>query len=520
MRLRLGPWASPILGCLLLCGSLSLGCGSEQPSDPLQAAVVFAADDPSVLRINPNLNPMLEVLLQSSEGVVEVWVTAAGRDLPAQDKGNGRFLVTLDATSFEDGDHDLVAAGHGPNRKVAPATLTLRVSRSGSQFTEYDTTGTAQTPDLHQIDGRLAMTWTDRRNDQRRVYLQYLDSALQPLGEPLGLTDPALPVARAEVIYDGVGLFGLLFQTVEGEGERRNRIMVVDLVGNEVLAPISIEEIGENGHFGGSISYDGEAFVAIARSRSETADHLRYVRFSGADVLAGPAIVVAAGDGNPTGGFLPFFPFGVAAVGEYALVTFTRQHFSQVLDMQIQRNQVAVVSRHAEVLSTEILPTDINMSFDQEVRVHPIHREVSLLWTSIDLQVDEANPPHRLFGNTANFEVPASRWRPLLMLDEPLDRVEMTLTEDPNGFAHMIWQDLRFRDDPEDPGLIRLMIAPLSEDFRLGNARVLKHPRVFLGGSTPSMIVHKGRLVAAWVDMRNNAEGIYKNEIFLESFEP
>ena len=89
----------PALCCLAFASSFALGCGGEEPPDPLQAAVFFVDDDPPVLYVNPNLNPMLEILIQGSEGVVEVWVTAAGRDLAAQDQGDGRFLVTVDAAN-------------------------------------------------------------------------------------------------------------------------------------------------------------------------------------------------------------------------------------------------------------------------------------------------------------------------------------------------------------------------------------------------------------------------------------
>jgi hypothetical protein len=458
------------------------------------------------------------LVLQGSWGADEAWVSWQGGESPGRSVADERFEVDIDVSDWLDGEYDLVSGGKGPRNQVAANHLKLRISRQGRQHTVFDLVGTAQTPDLHDINGRLALTWTDRRDDLRRVYLQYLNAALRPLGEAIALTPAGLTVVRAEVLFDGQDRLGLLIQSLHGDGIRRNAVMVVDLDGQEMLAPIPFELEAENGRHGGSLSHDGEAFVAVARSFTESSDILRWMRFDDSGLRAGPIDVASNGDGAPIGRFLLFTPITVAAEGEHSLISFTRSHFDSRLDMAVQRNQAALLDRQGNIVARDLLASDLEFPFDQEVRVHSLHRDLICLRTSIDLMSDDPNPPHLLYGNRVDVSQAPNRWQPQLMIDAPLDRSEMLLVEDPKGYAFMMWQDLRFRAADEGSDLIRMMIAEVGEDLVVGEAKVLQHPRVALGFSSPSSVIIDGRFVAAWVDHRHNVEGLIKSEIFLDQF--
>ena len=151
--------------------------------------------------------------------------------------------------------------------------------------------------------------------------------------------------------------------------------------------------------------------------------------------------------------------------------------------------------------------------------MHRVHGDAVALWTTTDLASEESNPPYLLYGNRADLEVGANLWRPLLLADQPLDRTDFAVAENPNGYAQLLWQDLRFRADDEDERL-RLMTASLSDDFRLGPTKVLDHPRMFLGVSEPKIRYHKGQFVLVWVDIRHSEGQTPKSEIYLESFRP
>jgi hypothetical protein len=502
-----------LLTLVLLCGSCS-----STTVDYLGASLRFEARLGDELWVNPDIEPVLTLVLQGSDGADEAWVSWPGGESPGRALADERFEVDIDLSDWQDGEYDLVSGGKGLGKSIGLNHLKLRINRQGRQHTNFYGVGTAQTPDLHDINGRLALTWTDRRDDLRRVYLQYLSAALMPLGEPIPLTPAGLTVARVEVLFDGQDRLGLLIQSLHGNGIRRNAVMVVDLEGQEAVAPIPFELEGENGRHGGSIGHDGEAFVAVARSFTDSTDVLRWMRFDDSGLRAGPIDVASNGDGAPVGQFLVFTPITVAASGDYSLVSFTRSHFDSRLDMTVQRNQVALLDRDGALIASDLLPTDLDFAFDQEVRVHSLHRQLIGLWTSTDLMSEEANPPHLLYGKRVDVSQPPSLWQPRLMIDAPFDRSEMLLAEDPNGFAFMIWQDLRFR--AEDADLIRLMIAELSEELVLGEAKVLQHPRVLLGSSTPSSLLFEGRFVAAWVDQRHDGDGMVRSEIFLEQFSP
>ena len=496
-----------------------LSCTTTPATAPQPAIVVFAQD--GTLRRNPDLDARLELVVRTSEGVRSVVGQLEGTDLEVAgvDQGGGRFLLTFELGALGDGEHTLIAQGEGAGVVVEPARRTLRIGRNGVQHTAFDEVGTALSPQLHRLDERLALTWTDRRNDLRRLYLQYLGADLRPLGEPVALTDAELTVSRATVAYDGEGRLGVLMQTLEGEGRRQNRVMVVSLEGEELMAPVSIDPEDAVGRPGGGLSFDGEAFVAVARSAAPGRDDIRWVRFSAEGIMTQPSVVASAGDGQPIGGFLPYMTLTVAADGDLGFVGFKRERYEPTLDMQIQRNHVAVVERGGAVVRTEELPTQLNLSFDPEVSLHRVQGDTVALWTSTDLTAEEANPPYLLYGNRADAEVGPSRWRPLLLSDAPLDRTEFTLADDPSGYAQMLWQDLRLRAEDEDERL-RLMVAPLSRSFRLGTPRVLRHPRLTLGVSSPSMVAHQGRLIMAWVDVRSSQGAEVRSEIYLESCQP
>ncbi len=486
---------------------------------PTPAAVFFAQE--SLLRLNPELNPQVEVILRSTAGVSEAKVTMEGLSevFVGRDEGGGRFVVSLEVVSLPDGDYTLEATGAGSGLVVASSQRMLRIGRQGVRHTDFESVNTALSPMLHHVQGQLAISWTDRRQQQRRVYWQALNSALEPVGEPIALTDQALTVARAEVLYDGRDHLGILMQTLDAQDQRHNQIMVVDLEGRTVLAPERIEQGDETARAGGGIAYDGDAFVAVTRSDSPAKEQLRFVRFSGAGVLTPPTRIAGAGDGTPVGGFLPHMTLSIAAHQMHSVIGFKRQLYDQRLEMYIQRNHVTIVDRSGAVLVTEMLTSGLSFSYDQEVVVQGVGDDIVALWTTTDLESAEPNPPYRLHGNRAVIDAPPSRWRPLILTDEPLDRTEFELTEDPNGYAYMLWQDLRLRAGDEAE-LLRLMVAPLSSDFRLAEPKVLKHPRVFLGNSSPSMVYHQGQFVLAWVDVRNSQGASTKSEIFLEAFSP
>ena len=496
-----------------------VACSNTPQPTPKTAAIFFA--DEQMIRVNPNLNPEIELLVRASEGVREIEASIEGEEseFAAQDRGNGRFVISLDVNDLADGDYTISADGYGVGYTVQAGERRLRIGRQGVRHTDFDAVGTALSPGLHHIDDKLAITWTDRRNGHRRLYWQYLGDALEPEGEPVGLTDPSWTVARAETVYDGQGHFGVLLQTLEGEGLRQSRVMIVGLDGSVVMQPIAMDQDGENGRPGGGISYDGEAFVAVARSYSDQAEQIRYVRFSTQGVLTTPTVIARAGDGQSIGGFLPFMTLTIVAQGAQSVVGFKRQRFDQMLAMQIQRNHIAVIDQAGSVLAVEELSTELNMSFDQEVSVHRVGDQAIALWTTTDLTSDEANPPYLLYGNSADLDVGPSRWRPLLLADQPLDRTDFTLADNPNGYAQMLWQDMRFRAQ-DDSERIRLMTASLSDEFRLGEPKVLDHPRVVLGVSHPKLIYHKDRFVMAWVDVRHSEGATTKSEIYLESLQP
>ena len=505
------------LGWLLFFGVLA--CSNTPEPTPKAAAIFFA--DEHLIRVNPELNPQIEMVIRASEGVREVAARVEGtnQEIHARDLGNGRFAIALDVHGLADGDYLLIADGHGPGYTVQAGQRHVRIGRAGVQHTDFDRVSTALSPGLHQVDAQLAITWTDRRNGERRLYWQHLSDALEPVGEPVALTDASWTVARAEVVYDGQEHFGVLMQTLEGEGTRQSRVMVVGLDGSVIMAPVRMDQDGENGRPGGGISYDGEAFVAVTRSYSEQAEHIRYARFSAQGMLTQPTVIASAGDGPSIGGFLPFMTLSVVAQASQAVVGFKRERFDQRLDMNIQRNHIAVVDRSGMVVFSEELSTELNLSFDQEVSVHRVDGDAVALWTTTDLTSDEANPPYLLYANKADLEVGPSRWRPLLLADQPLDRTDFALAHDPRGYGQMLWQDLRFRAEDENQP-IRLMTASLSDEFRLGEPHVLDHPRVFLGVSNPKILYHEDQFVMAWVDIRHSEGQTIKSEIYLESIRP
>ncbi len=502
-----------------MIGLGGLACSNTPELRPPTAAIFFA--DEQMIRVNPDLNPRIELALRAPDGVREIEASVKGEtsEFAAEDQGDGRFVTTLEVNDLADGDYTIIANGYGVGDHVQSGQRRLRVSRQGVRHTDFDTVGTALSPGLHQVDGKLVITWTDRRHNERRLYWQHLNDTLEPVGEPTALTDASWTVARAEVVYDGHGHFGVLMQTLEGEGLRQSRVMVVGLDGSVVVSPISMDQDGENGQPGGGISYDGEAFVAVARSYSDQGEYIRYARFSTQGLLTPPTVIARAGDGLSIGGFLPFMTLTVVAQGTQSVVAFKRARFDQLFDIQIQRNHIAVVDQAGSVVSVEELSTQLNLSFDQEVSVHRLGDQLVTLWTTTDLTSNEANPPYILYGNTVDFGVDASRWRPLLLANQPLDRTDFALTKDPNGYGQMLWQDLRFRAEDEGERL-RLMTAPLSRDFRLGEPKALDHPRVVLGVSHPKILYHKDQFIMAWVDVRRSEGQTIKSEIYLESLRP
>ena len=96
-----------------LIGLGGLACSNTPEPTPQTAAIFFA--DEQMIRVNPDLNPRIELVIRASEGVREIEASLEGEaaDFSAQDRGNGRFVTALEVNDLADGDYTIIADGYG-----------------------------------------------------------------------------------------------------------------------------------------------------------------------------------------------------------------------------------------------------------------------------------------------------------------------------------------------------------------------------------------------------------------------
>jgi hypothetical protein len=412
--------------------------------------------------------------------------------------GLGEGVIGVEATATVRGADDLSASAE------------LVIDRDGVQLTVWDEVGSGGTPRLHRRGDELWITWTDRRDDDARAWLQQLDGAGRFIGERSAIVDPEERVLSARAAF-GSDSIGVLYQS---DGMPYvNRLTVVDFDGGELLEPIDLDPAGWNGSWGGDIEFDGAAFVVVYRSYGTESSEVRWVRVVEESLeVVGPVVVAVSGPAtevHPNGSFEPFSFIDVAPVGARSLVGFVRGHYDTRLELEIPKAQLALVGPDGRVESAEYAiagaPTDF--FFARESRTFSIEDTALAIWSAQDLMDMDPTPPNLFFATRTDGDgrLDPERRRGVLMFDSVDDRDEPFLVPigHPEHIGALAWFDHRAYTLEPAAGRIELYAAPVDEDLTTGDEVVFPHARVVAGTSLLQGTAAGTNALLVWIDERH-----------------
>ena len=475
------------LVALAACGGAGDGGGDDDDGgddgDPPRGLTLPQARRGAMLA-NPAVYAEIPVRVEVDGDAGAVTVAVGGVEAAAARADDGAWIAPVPIAGLADGEHALEARAGG-----VTASATLVIARAGRQLTAVGVDGNAGTPRLHDVGGRLHLTWTDSRDGARTARIVELDGAGRFVGEPAPLLDRADDViyARAAVSAGAAPVVGVLFQ--EPGGPYENWFAIVDLDGAERVAPIALDPEGRYGSAGGDVAWDGEAFVVVWRVNDGAgASELRWMRVTRAGEVTGPVTIAGPG------GFDPFTVVGVEAAGGASVVAYTRDVYDPTLELDLPACHVVTVDARGEVGATERARP--GWYWHHECRL--LDGGALLVWGEQDLNDPSPTPPTALrAARVAGGALDPARGPGAVIVTAPDHRTEPAVA----GGA-IAWLDERTYEQPAD-GRIELYAARLDDTLAATDPVVFAHARFIEGTSELSLTPLGPNRLLLWIDERH-----------------
>jgi hypothetical protein len=295
---------------------------------------------------------------------------------------------------------------------------------------------------------------------------------------------------------------------------------------------------GDKGEWGGDLSFDGEAFVAVCRSQNAATgfSEIRWLRVREDTLeITGPTVVTTTGNDSPIGSFLPKTFIRSESLGDHTVVTFARDLYNNLLDMTITANYATVLDKSGAVLHEGVLATGIMLPFGFESHIHRLGDEFLVLWTASDINEStdaQPNQPHRIFGSRVD---PAAAINPAQypkteILKAPHARGEVEAVAHPHHYAVLAWNDLRTHVDGTGDGKIDLRYQPIDGALKLATSTpmgsgsvpvtemVVPHARFIADSGQINGVALGTNIFLTWTDERHGGTALNsKPEVYFET---
>lgn len=435
-----------------------------------------------------------------------------------EDQGGGQWRVPLVIDSLFQEIHDLEVVAHCDDGSSDSALMQLGVGNVGVQLTEYDKVGLTTTPRIHRVGAGLYVTYVATIHEEREAWMQRIDGAGREVGDRIQLTGGEGTDTLYAFTAFGEESVAVLYQ--EPGEPYLIKLRILDMEGNERLAPVDLTPAEGAGQPRGDITFDGEAFVAAYRVYLDTGvEEVRWLRIhEGTLEQTGPVAAAASGDGDPIAGFDPFVFVNVAAVGNVSVVSHVRYRWDDFLAMDLPKTQVATLDAEGTVLDEQYAGPEAEWTWAWEARIGSIGDELLLLWSVTDLSDPDPDSPTLFRGETIGSDGLLAQGTYHLMLDAPYDRMDPFVMGHPDHTAVLLWTDLRSYEETPQIGRIELWVAPVDEELAVGEAVIFDHA-VFIAGSSELNGAPAGtNVVMTWEDERNgNGLMDMRSEMVLET---
>lgn len=514
------------LGFAPLFVSMLLGCGDPAgqmtststggDTKPLALALPQAMD--GAMWANPFTYPEIPLHVSVTGTPSHVDVVLDGKTIAAVDDGGGTWTARLAIGAMKDGDYPVKVNAEGDGAMPASVEATLVLGSEGRQLTVYDEVGMARSPQLVLRDGHLVLTWLDRSAaGNARLYMSRVDGAGRFIGDRVTLVQSATSEVLWAFVAHGASSIGVLYK--ELGVPYKTFFKLVDATGKEIAAPVALDPAGMDGSWGGDIAYDGSGYVAVWRSFDGMANELRWARFDEkTGAMSAPVVVAAAGPGNPIGGFDPFTFLKVKPSGDLSIVTYVREHWSDLLGLGVPRSEMAVVSASGAIVASGEIGDPSEFFWHHESRIFDVGEQLVSLHIASDLNDPNPNPERAFYaskvlpnGTIAKGDLGRKMFTALDAREEP------HFTAHPSAFGALMWLDDRKYSVDVSTGHIDLYVALVNDDLTTREPRVFEHVSFFSGLAELNGVAVGTNIPMFWVDRRHSVGIESKWELYFDT---
>lgn len=521
MNVSLRPWValtfvSLLLGCGDPTGQVVSSTTSGGVMEQLALELPQAMD--GALWANPFTYAEIPLHVAVTGKPSHVDVVLDGKTYSAMDDGGGTWTAKLAIADMKDGEYELAVKAEGKNAAAASISATLALGSEGRRLTVYDEVGLARSPQLVLRDGQLLLTWIDRSaGGNARLYMSQVDGAGRFIGDRVTLAQSPNNEILWAFVAHGQSSLGILYK--EFGTPYKTFFKMVDPAGKELSAPVALDPMGMEGSWGGDIAYDGSGYVMVWRSFNGMANELRWARFDEQSAaMSGPMVVAAAGSGDPVGGFDPFTFLKVKPSGDLSIVTYVREHYSQILALGLPKSELAVVNKDGTIVGSGVLGNSVDFSWHYESRVFDVGGQLVSLRVASDLNDPADNPERAFYASRVNADGTMTKSDKGTKMFTALDaREEPHLTAHPSAFGALMWLDDRSYSVDIATGHIDLYVALVKDDLTTQDPTVFKNVSFYAGLAELNGVAVGTNVPMFWIDRRHSVGIESKWELYFDT---
>jgi hypothetical protein len=456
-------------------------------------------------------------------------------------KDGDHFVATIDATGLLAGPHKLVAeAKTGISTATAEGTL---VTDSGSfQLTQFAQIGPAYDSQIvhDAASDSLAFTWVGSPAGKHQFFLSRLDGAFARVAKDDVVLNDTKDEPLSAFASIGKDAIGVVYRTAKaGDVHWLVKMRVVDPKGAELVPTMDLTQ-GEAAFSQIRGGADPAGFSAAWLHISPPQDpnnpppvEVRFARWdTAAKKLVGP-ITLDQDQPQPAGSMQgpqllePLAELGMACNDKVCLVTYSRDVYNALVDLNIPKLFLAVVDLSTGKLAAPPAPVAVK-DWDTQMFGHDVvalaDGSFVLVYTANDTKaaVTPKSPCDSMLERDLLFAVKidatgALQGKPKPIFDFEGTREYPRIAAHPAGFA-LFWEDQRSECNPN--GHIRMAFDVAAPDLLSLLDPYLEAPgSVGLPPEDPALAVTGSNFVAAWSDNRHG-NGILepKSEIYLDTY--
>ena len=488
----------------------------------------------------------IPIVVATSGDVPDAVDVTVGNATVHATKTSQGFLATVPSSALVDsGDgvpaaNVLASASIGGHIVARASSALLYFGAGSSQFTKFAAVGPAYASTLfHDVKGdALDYSWVSVAGSKHGLWFNELDGAFgRLLKKDIALGDPKDEPLDGHTVYSGDQI-GVVYRTQKpNDGHWLVKMRVVDHAGKPSVDTIDLTQ-GQAAFTPTQAGVDPGGFSAAWLHISPPNPNpppveVRFARWDTANKkLVGPITLDmdqpdASSDGQGPQTLEPLGELGIACNTDVCLVTYTRDVYNGLVDLNIPKLFVAVIDLKTGKLTAKPKPVEAN-DWDTQLFGHHVialaDGTFQLVYTANDTQaaVNPKSPCDNMLERDLLFAVKIDAKGNVLGTPQPIfdfqgSREYPRIAAHPAGFA-LFWEDqrsecganghLRMAFDVTDPTLAKLLDPYLEVPGSIG-----------LPPEDPSLAVAGSNFVVAWSDNRDGM-GILdsKSELFFDTY--